>query len=106
MFVGAFALSPSFLLSLLLLAGAGFFMIMSSATANSLLQSLVPNQLRGRVMSVYVVMYLGMTPIGSLLAGGFARVIGARLTLASGAVLLISILAATLWRSPRIRELV
>ena len=105
LFVGAFALSPSFLLSLVLLAGVGFFMIMSSATANSLLQSLVPNQLRGRVMSVYVVMYLGMTPIGSLLTGIFARIIGARLTLAAGAVILVTLLAAGLWRSERIHNL-
>jgi hypothetical protein len=47
LFVGAFALSTSFLLSLALLAAAGFCMILSTATANSILQSLVPNGLRG-----------------------------------------------------------
>jgi len=104
LFVGAFALSTSFPLSLSLLAGTGFFMILSTATANSLLQALVPNGLRGRVMSVYVVMFLGVTPLGYLIAGGLAGAMGARATLASGAALMLVVLITFLWRSPRLRE--
>jgi MFS family permease len=103
-FVGAFALSTNFLLSLALLTAAGFCMIMSMATANSLLQAIVPNGLRGRVMAVYVVMFLGLTPVGSLQAGAFAGLFGARIALAAGALLLLVILVAFLWRSPRLRE--
>jgi predicted MFS family arabinose efflux permease len=103
-FVGAFALSPSFLLSIALLAATGFCMILSTATANSLLQALVPNGLRGRVMSVYVVMFLGVTPLGYLQAGALARVIGARAALAGGAGLLLLILLFVTWRFPRLRE--
>jgi len=103
-FVGAFALSPSFTLSLVMLGGAGFFMILSSATANSLLQATVPNGLRGRVMSVYVVMFLGMTPIGYLIAGALARVVGARLTLAAGSALMLLLIVTFMWRSPRLKE--
>src|SRR5690606_1628252 len=76
-FVGAFALSTNFFLSLFLLAAAGFSMIVSTAIANSMLQSLVPDSLRGRVMSVYVVMFVGVTPIGSLQAGTVAGILGA-----------------------------
>lgn len=92
-FVGAFALSTIFPLSLLFICLAGFCMILSTATANSLLQVLVPNRLRGRVMSVYVVMFLGMAPIGSLQAGFLASLYGARYTLAAGAGCLLLILA-------------
>jgi MFS family permease len=105
-FVGAFALSPSFLFSLLMLAATGFAMILSTATANSILQALVPNGLRGRVMSVYVVMFLGVTPLGYLIAGALARLVGARITLASGAALMLVLLLAFMWRSPRLREMV
>ncbi|HUE96994.1 MAG TPA: MFS transporter [Longimicrobiaceae bacterium] len=105
-FVAAFALTPSFLLSLLFLAATGFAMILSTATANSLLQSLVPNHLRGRVMSVYVVMFLGVTPFGYLLAGSLAGIFGARATLAAGAGILFTILLTQFWRSPRLREAV
>jgi MFS family permease len=98
--VGAFALSTSYLLSLALLTATGFFMILSTATANSLLQGLVPNELRGRVMSVYVVMFLGMTPVGFILVGVVAEAFGARVALTTGAVLLLGVLAIFQWRSP------
>lgn len=105
-FVAGFALSPSFLISLLFLSLTGFSMILSTATANSLLQALVPNGLRGRVMSVYVVMFLGVTPVGYLLAGSLAGIIGAPLTLAGGSAILMLILLTLFWRSPRLREVV
>lgn len=101
-FVGAFALSSHFLLSLLFLSAAGFSMIVSTATANSMLQSLVPDSLRGRVMSVYVVMFVGVTPIGSLQAGTVAGILGARFALVAGAAILLALLVLFLWRSPRV----
>jgi MFS family permease len=103
--VGGFALSPSFALSLALLAAAGFAMILSTATANSLLQTLVPNGIRGRVMAVYVVMFLGMTPVGYLQAGAIARILGARVALAAGATILLLLMLGTIWRSA-LREVV
>lgn len=103
--VGGFALSRSFLLSLALLAGAGFAMILSTATANSLLQTLVPNGIRGRVMSVYVVMFLGVTPVGYLQAGSIAGVLGARVALAMGAAVMLLVLVSSAWRSS-LREVV
>lgn len=102
--VGAFSLSRSLPLSLLLLALAGFCIIPFTATVNALLQTLTPDSLRGRVMSVYVFMFLGMTPVGSLQAGAAARWIGAPAALtASSAIFLAAVLAA--WaKVPELRE--
>ncbi len=106
LFVGGFALSTSVIAALICLMLAGFCMILSTATANSLVQSLVPDALRGRVMSVYVVMFLGLTPIGSLIAGTAARLLNPRVSLASGAVAMLIVLGAVLWRSSDLRQLV
>jgi len=102
--VAAFALSSSFTLSMVLLAAAGFAMILNNATVNALLQSLVPDELRGRVMSVYVFMFLGMAPLGSLQAGALARWIGAPLALAIGATSLLLVTLAVWWRVPELRD--
>jgi MFS family permease len=68
-----FTFSRNFLLSGLLLAAAGYFMIIMVATVNSLLQHLAEESMRGRVMSIYSTAFLGLPPIGSLLAGFLAR---------------------------------
>ncbi|CAN5162961.1 MFS transporter [soil metagenome] len=102
--LGSFALSRSFVLSLCLLAAAGFMMILNNATTNALLQSLVPDALRGRVMGVYVFMFLGMTPIGSLQAGTLARWLGAPAALAMGATVLLGIILLVWSRVPELRE--
>jgi predicted MFS family arabinose efflux permease len=103
--VAAFAASRSFPMSLLLLAAAGFCMILNNASVNALLQSLVPNRLRGRVMSVYVFMFLGMTPVGSLQAGAVARWAGAPAALGIGAALLAATVLLVGWKVPELREL-
>ncbi|HKE32543.1 MAG TPA: MFS transporter [Candidatus Angelobacter sp.] len=73
----AFTFSRSFALSGGLLMLAGFFMIMMVATINALLQHLSDDYMRGRVMSIYSTAFLGLPPIGSLIAGSLARVISA-----------------------------
>jgi MFS family permease len=102
--VAAFALSRSFPLSMALLAVAGFAMILNNATVNALLQSLVPDELRGRVMSVYVFMFLGMAPLGSLQAGALARWIGAPAALAIGGTALAVVIGLVWWRVPELRD--
>jgi MFS family permease len=97
-----FALSPSYPLSLVLLSLAGFTMILNNASVNALLQSKVPDHLRGRVMSVYVFMFVGMTPLGALQAGALAKWIGAPHALAVGAGALLLIVA---WIVANIPEL-
>ena len=103
--VGAFALSRSLPLSMLLLAAAGFCMILNNGCVNSLLQSLVPDRLRGRVMSVYVFMFLGMAPLGSLQAGALARWMGAPAALAAGAAVLALVVLGVAWKVPELGEL-
>jgi MFS family permease len=103
-FVGAFSLSRSFPLSLVLLAAAGFCLIPFAATVNALLQTAVPDRLRGRVMGVYVFMFLGMTPVGSLQAGTLARWLGAPAALTVGAALLLLVVLTAWIRVKELRE--
>jgi MFS family permease len=72
-----FALSRSPWLSLLILVPTGFAMMFQMAASNTLLQTIVDEDKRGRVMSLYAVAFLGTAPLGSLLAGGIAEHFGA-----------------------------
>jgi MFS family permease len=69
----AFTFSRNFYLSGLLLAIAGYCMIISVATINSLLQHLAEDHMRGRVMSIYSTAFLGLPPIGCLIAGSLSH---------------------------------
>jgi MFS family permease len=99
-----FSFSRTLPLSLALLSLAGFAMIPFSATVNATLQSLIPDGLRGRVMSVYVFMFLGMTPLGALQAGAMARWLGAPAALALGAVALLAVVGTVTVMVPELRE--
>jgi MFS family permease len=105
-----FSASRLYWLSLVALALSGFAMMMQFAATNTLIQVMVPDRLRGRVMSLYSMMFLGMTPLGSLLAGTIAARIGAPLTVAMGGVASLTggALFARKWPSMRApaRELV
>ena len=81
-----FSLSRSFWLSAALLLPVGFSVMVEMASSNTLIQSLVPDSLRGRVMAVYSMMFMGMAPLGSLLAGALAQHLGAPATVAVGGV--------------------
>lgn len=102
--VMGFAMSRSFPLSLLLLAGAGCTMILTTATVNSLIQTSVPNELRGRVMAVYVFMFLGVGPLGSLQAGALASWLGAPIAAAVGGLALLLVVITMAWRVRELRE--
>jgi len=82
----AFAYSRWFWLSAVLLAVAGFSAMIQMGSSNTLIQSMTPDHLRGRVLSAYSMMLLGMAPIGALLAGILAEHIGAPATVAAGAI--------------------
>jgi MFS family permease len=82
-----FAYTRIFWLSAGLLIPVGFFIMIEMASSNTLIQSMVPDQLRGRVMSIYSMMFMGMAPIGALLSGAVAHVMGAPATVAMGGVL-------------------
>ncbi|MFH0982850.1 MAG: MFS transporter [Planctomycetota bacterium] len=80
----AFAASRALWLSLSLMLLAGLGMMLQIASSNTVLQTIVDNDKRGRVMSLYAMAFLGMTPLGSLLAGGLAQVLGAPRTVMLG----------------------
>jgi MFS family permease len=85
-----FALSPLYPLSLLLIASVGFAQIAMSAVANTTIQTIAPNHLRGRVMSVYMMVFAGSIPLGNLFAGGLAHLYGAPVSLLVGASLALT----------------
>ncbi len=75
-----FGLSRFFWLSLVLMLVCGFGMMQQMAASNTIIQTIVEDGKRGRVMSFYTVAFVGMAPFGSLLAGGLAHAIGAPYT--------------------------
>jgi MFS family permease len=77
-----FSQSRIFWLSSAVLVVVGFAATSQMAATNTLIQNRVPDELRGRVMAVYATMFMGVQPIGALMAGGIARKIGAPATLA------------------------
>jgi MFS family permease len=84
--LAVFALSHWFWLSLVMLIPVGFSMMTQMACSNTLIQTMVPDHLRGRVMALYSVMFMGMAPFGSFLSGALAEKIGAPATVAIGAL--------------------
>jgi MFS family permease len=81
-----FSFSKSFWLSAALLLPAGYTMMLQMACSNTLIQTMVPDDLRGRVMAVYSMMFMGMAPIGAFLGGALADRMGAPVTVAVGGV--------------------
>src|SRR5262249_41009874 len=79
-----FSFSRLLWLSALLLIPAGFSAMLQMSSSNTLIQSMVPDRLRGRVMSVYAMTFMGMAPLGALLAGSLAHTLGPRWTVAIG----------------------
>lgn len=69
----AFAATRSFGVTLIFMACAGVAFVTQNATSNTIIQLLVPDELRGRVMSVYALFFFGTTPIGALFAGAVAE---------------------------------
>ena len=84
-----FSLSHSFWLSAALLLPVGFSMMVEMASSNTLIQTLVPDNLRGRVMALYSMMFMGMAPLGALLAGTLAHHLNAPITVALGGAVCI-----------------
>jgi MFS family permease len=79
-----FSFSTSFWLSVGLLLPVGYFIMLQMASSNTLIQAMVPDELRGRVMAVYSMMFMGMAPLGALLGGALSDRLGAPLTVAIG----------------------
>ncbi|MDQ2975016.1 MAG: MFS transporter [Acidobacteriota bacterium] len=103
--VTAFALSTRLMFSYIFLFGLGFAVVTSVAMVNTLLQKLVTDQMRGRVMSMFILSFMGTMPIGNIIAGTASQRFGVPHTLATGG-LIIAIFAITMMISnKRLRDL-
>jgi MFS family permease len=98
-----FAFSTHFWLSAALLLPVGFGMMLQMSSSNTLIQAMVPDELRGRVMAVYSMMFMGMGPFGAFFAGALADRLGAPVTVAMGGVAAIGGAALFYLNLPRIR---
>ena len=98
-----FSFSHWWILSAVLLIPVGFSVMTQMGSTNTLIQSMVPDRLRGRTMAVYSMMFLGVAPFGALLSGWSADRIGAPHTLAIGGVIAILGAIAFARHLPKIR---
>ncbi len=98
-----FAFARSFWLAAAGLVPVGFAMMTQMGASNTLIQTMAPDRLRGRVMSIYSMMFMGMAPVGALLAGVIAERFGAPVTVAAGGVIAIAGSIAFGLRWPELR---
>lgn len=99
-----FSASRSLALSLVLLALAGCAMIVNNALTNTLLQTSVPDHLRGRVMGFYSFVFVGMAPFGAFLFGVVAEQVGVPATIAAGGAIVAVAVTIAGWMVPSIRD--
>lgn len=101
----AFAFSRNYHVSLGILVIVGFGFIIQNTTGNTLVQWLVPDHLRGRVMSVYSLTFFGTMPFGSLLAGTLAQTQGLTFAVVFGAGVTLAFALFVLFFVPQVRRL-
>jgi MFS family permease len=73
--------------------------------SNAMVQTRITDEMRGRVMGVYTFFFFGAMPVGSLIAGWSAEVIGEPLTVVISAVILLLFAVWVLWRQPTMRQM-
>jgi MFS family permease len=100
-----FALSTDLLVSLAFIFGMGFCLVSCVAVINTLLQHLVTDEMRGRVMSMFILSFIGTMPLGNLIAGAAAERFGAPRTLATGGLIIALFVIIITLRDKRLREL-
>ncbi len=100
--VAGVGLSSTLPVSVMLMGMVGWSTVAMGATTNTIIQLTVPDELRGRVMSVYTTVFAGTTPIGSILAGVSASLLGVTVTLLlAGAVTMGAAAVAAIWATRR-----
>jgi len=104
-FLIAFAQATHLVWSLIFLFGVGFTVVTSVAVTNTLLQQLVTDEMRGRVMSMFILSFIGAMPLGNLLAGAVSHRYGAPFALAAGGLCIIIYVTIVAIRNERLREL-
>ncbi len=100
----AFSFSQSFALSLVCLVMIGLAIVIQNANCNTLVQSSVPDDLRGRVMAVYMLMFFGTAPFGSLQAGVIAQALGPTAGVAVGAGIVLLFAVGIFFAAPALRR--
>ena len=100
-----FGISSQLWLSLVFLCCIGFSIVVSVALTNTLLQKLVTDQMRGRVMSMFMLSFIGALPIGNILAGATSKQFGPQYTLAGGGLVIVLIATGVMIFNRRLREL-
>jgi len=102
----AFSFSRALWVSMLILLFSGFGMMVQMASSNTVLQTIVDEDMRGRVMSFYTMAFMGMAPFGSLLAGSLAHSVGAPGTVLIGGISCIIGSLIFALRLPSLRKMV
>ena len=100
-----FSQSTNLVVSLLFLFGIGFSIVTSVAVTNTLLQKLVTDEMRGRVMSMFILSFVGAMPIGNLLGGVVSHRFGAPLALTAGGLAIVIYVTIVSLKSKRLRTL-
>ena len=103
--LAAVGLTGSYPITLLCFVVAGWGTVTFNASANTLIQSIVPDRLRGRVMSLYVLVLLGLMPVAGLLMGALATVIGSAEAIALGGFVYAVVIAVAFALGPALRRL-
>ena len=91
-------------LAVIVLVFLGLTMMINGALANGILQSIVPDELRGRVMAAYVFVYVGFGPIGALLTGAIANVVNVDWAIGLGGAVMLLYSVWAFWRFPEMRR--
>ena len=86
------------------MALAGFGMVTQLSTGNSLMQLNVPDELRGRLMSLFGLIVMGFAPVGSILYGVAAHYVGAGPSITGGAIIAAAVAGVVLWKNPDLRH--
>jgi MFS family permease len=103
--ITGFALSSRLTLSLMFLFGLGFALVVSVSITNTLLQKLVTDQMRGRVMSMFILSFMGTMPIGNIVAGTASNHFGPQYTLAVGGLVVTTVGIMVSIFNKRLRDL-
>jgi MFS family permease len=102
--IALFAQSRVLPLAIGVLALTGCLMIVNNALTNTMLQSGVPDALRGRIMGFYSFMFVGMAPVGAFQAGFVAEHLGAPVSISLGGLVTVLAMAVAAWRVPELTE--
>lgn len=101
----AFAAAHLVPVSMAMLVGVGWSFMVVANTSNAMVQTMAPDDLRGRVMGIYTLMFFGGMPIGALMVGSMAELLTEPITLAINAVVVLLVAGFVWWRLPFIRKL-